>query len=292
MRPFELLFDSGEPSAIEHPGYAPYGKLGFPPPPPGRPWIFSNFVQSLDGIVSLRGHHGAGSDIAQSEEDRWLMDLLRAHADAVLTGFRTLLEEKVLGERPRGPVFRIMEPELLDLRQKLGRGREVNIIVSGAASLELSDYRLFDGELVDPVLLTTAAGAARLRGRDAHPQLRIMVAGDGPQVDLGLAVRQLREQLGIEHLLCEGGPSLYGNMSRGGLIDEKFVTISPVEVGQFAPLEQERLSFEPATGPLPRPTIFNAIGFTKEQMPWWRWLSCRRVGEHAFNRYRRVRGQA
>ena len=289
MRPFELLFDSGEPSAIEHPGYAPYGKLGFPPPPPGRPWIFSNFVQSLDGIVSLRGHHGAGSDIAQSEEDRWLMDLLRAHADAVLTGFRTLLEEKVLGERPRGPVFRIMEPELLDLRQQLGRGRERNIIASGSAAFDPADFRLFDGELVDPVLLTTRSGAERLRALASSPQFRIIIAGDDTHVDLPLAMRELRQQLGIKHLLCEGGPTLYGNMSRAGLIDEKFVTVSPVEVGQIVPPEQRRSSFEPASGTLLRPTTFNAVGFTKEDMPWWRWLSCRRVGEHAFHRYRRKR---
>jgi len=289
MRNFDVLFDSGEPSALDHPAYAPYGKLGFPPPPLGRPWIFSNFVQSLDGIVSLRGCHGAGSDIAQSEEDRWLMDLLRAHADAVLTGFRTLLEERILGDRPRGPVFRIMEPDLLDLRQQLGRGRERNIIASGSAAFDPADFRLFDGELVDPVLLTTRSGAERLRALASSPQFRIIIAGDDTHVDLPLAMRELRQQLGIEHLLCEGGPSLYGNLSRAGLIDEKFVTISPVEVGQIVPPDQERSSFEPTSGTLLRPTTFNAVGFTKEEMPWWRWLSCRRVGEHAFHRYRRAR---
>src|ERR1041385_2818271 len=105
---FEILFDHGERSAIEHPAYARYGNLGFPAPPRARPWIYSNFVQTLDGIASLRGRHGSGFHISQSEEDRWLMDLLRAHADGILMGIGTLVEETEMAES-RGPVFRIMD---------------------------------------------------------------------------------------------------------------------------------------------------------------------------------------
>ena len=128
MQEFEVLFDESEPAAVEDAAYEPYGRLGFPAAPAGRPWIYSNFVQSLDGIVSFKGKHAAGSDIARSQPDRWLMDLLRVHADAVLVGANTLLDETELGERPRGPVFRIMDAELRRLRQKLGQRREMNII--------------------------------------------------------------------------------------------------------------------------------------------------------------------
>src|SRR5690349_8590418 len=176
MRKFEILFDYAEESPTEHPAYLLYGKLGFPAAPVERPWICSNFVQSLDGIVSFKGKHAAGSDISQSEEDRWLMDLLRAHADAVLLGVNTLVEEAQLGRRERGPVFRIMAPECRELRQQLGRGRERNIIVTGAASLNLDEYRVFDGELVDAVIVTTRVGAKRLAEKPSHPHVRIVVA--------------------------------------------------------------------------------------------------------------------
>ena len=47
----------------------------------------------------------AGSDISQSAEDRWLMDLLRAHADAIIMGVNTLVEETLqratVERRPR-----------------------------------------------------------------------------------------------------------------------------------------------------------------------------------------------
>jgi riboflavin biosynthesis pyrimidine reductase len=286
---FDVLFEKGELPAISDPAYVIYGPLGFPPPPPGRPWIYTNFVQSLDGIVSLKGKHATGADLSQSGEDRWLMDLLRAHADAVLIGVNTLIEEAAQSERRRGPVFRIMDPQLRELRQKLGRKREMNIIVTGAARLDLDDYAVFDGEDVDPVIITTRAGAARLAERKSHPKVKILVLGEKEIVPLQQAAVLLRRELGIEYLLCEGGPTLYGYLQRDGLVDEKFLTISPVEVGQIIPPEQQPSESEAGNPPRLRPTIFNAPGFTEETAVWWRWMSCRRAGDHQFNRYRRRR---
>ncbi len=113
--------------------------LGFPAPPADRPWIYTNFVQSLDGIVSLLGKHASGGEISQSDADRWLMDLLRAHADGVLMGMNTLREEQRLrGPESRGIVFQVVEPELLRLREKLGKARQRNIFVTRGLDLELS----------------------------------------------------------------------------------------------------------------------------------------------------------
>ncbi|MGE0405795.1 MAG: RibD family protein [Candidatus Korobacteraceae bacterium] len=286
MRNFQVLFDEGEPSPVEDAAYSPYGRLGFPAPPAERPWIFSNFVQSLDGIVSLRGPHHSGSDISQSEEDRWLMDLLRAQADAILLGAGTLIDETRYGQRERGPVFRIMAPELRELRRKLGNGPERNIFVTGSALLDLDAYRAFDGEHVEAMILTTRAGASRLASAASRKNVRLLVAGEDRMVDLKAAMRILRSEMGIQYLLCEGGPVLYGSMIHAGLIDEKFVTISPVEVGQGVPAEQQ-LGMEGTTGSSLRPTTFTGVGFTRETAPWWRWISCRRAGEHQFSRYRK-----
>ncbi len=289
MRKFEVLFDHGEESILEHPAYAPYGKLGFPAPRRDRPWIISNFVQTLDGITSWKGEHPLGSDISRSAEDRWLMDLLRAHADALLLGSKTLAVEKtVLGSSSRGATYTIEDPELRELRERLGRRRETIIFVTGSAALNLSDYAVFDGDKVDTAILTGREGAARLAPQQgSHPHVRVLVAGEGNVVDLPVAMRLLTQELGIRLLLCEGGPTLYGYMSRAGLIDEKFLTVSPVEAGQIIPQEQEVGLLE---GPARlRPTTFGAPGFTADNAPWWTWVSSRKAGDHEFNRYRRKR---
>jgi riboflavin biosynthesis pyrimidine reductase len=286
MRDFQVLFDHGEPSEFPDPAYAPYGELGFPPPPSQRPWIFANLVQTLDGIVSLLGAESSGSDISQSPEDRWLMDLLRAHADAVLLGMSTLRAETALG-RPgsRGPVFRIVDPGIRKLRDRLRRELERNIFVTGSGDIQLDRYAAFDGSKVEAFLLTTSHAAERLAPQLRHsPRVRMIVCGEGPRVDLREAMCLLRGQFGIRNLLCEGGPTLYSNLLELDLIDEKFLTVSPIEVGPHLPQPEGR-------GPalLLRPTAFAGGGLSKEQAVRWRWLSCRKVGDHQFHRFRRRR---
>lgn len=311
MRDFQILFDDAEPPAINHQAYAPYGKLGFPALHEDRPWTFANFVQSIDGVASFKGRHASGADISQSAEDRWLMDLLRAHADAIIMGVNTLVEETLASTQARenrawpgpgwnepqlnhgrGPVYRIEEPALRDLRGKLGRGPEKVIFVTASAAIDPRAYRVFDGDQVEAFILTTAGGAARLKTRGSRAQ--VIVAGDDRAVDLPHAVRLLRTDMKLRWLLCEGGPTLYGNLARAGLIDEKFVTVSPVEIGLFAPPEQEAgppeqesLPAEKGSPLILRPTTFMAPGFTKENASWFRWMSCRRAGDHQFNRYRK-----
>src|SRR5271157_4138600 len=291
IRQFEVLFDHAEPSPFADEAYAPYGNFGFPAPPAGRPWIYSNFVQSLDGITTLLGKRGSGGEISQSREDRWLMDLLRAHADALLMGMNTMLEEqRMRGPQSRGIVFQVADPQLRALRKRLGKGRERNIFVTRATDLDLSRHKVFDGDVVDAAVLTSPAGAARLLSRGSHPQVAVIAAGEGEAFDLPLAIRKLRAELGVEYLLCEGGPTLYGNLARADLVDEKFVTVSPIEVGQVVPPEQERLPSEQDIPVLLRPTVFGGPGFTRENVTHWTWMSCRKAGDHQFNRYRRKRG--
>ncbi len=287
---FEVLFDHAEPSPFVDDAFAPYGNFGFPPPPADRPWIYTNFVQSLDGLTSLLGKYASGAEISQSRADRWLMDLLRAYADAVIMGMNTLREEqRNRGPESRGIVFQVVDPSLLRLRERLGKSRQRNIFVTRAVNLDLSQWRAFDGDAVDVAIVTSPAGAGRLRSQTSHPHVDVVAAGTGETLDLSAAVRELRAQHGVNYLLCEGGPTLYGNLARADLVDEKFLTVSPLEIGQQVPPEQERLPRELDISPLLRPTVFGGPGFTKETMTRWTWLSSRKSGDHQFNRYRRSR---
>ncbi len=287
-RPFEVLFDHAEPSLITDDAYAPYGNFGFPPPPTGRPWIYSNFVQSLDGITTLLGEHASGGEISQSPEDRWLMDLLRAHADGLVMGMNTLLEEqRIRGPQSRGIVFQVADPKLRALRDRLGKGRERNIFVTRAVDLDLSRYKVFDGDVLDAAILTSPSGAERLRAQGVHPHVAVIAAGEGEIFDLPHAIGKLREELGVKYLLCEGGPTLYGSLARADLVDEKFMTVSPIEVGQVVPPEQKRIASEQTTPLLLRPTVFGGPGYTRENLTRWTWMSCRKAGDHQFSRYRR-----
>jgi riboflavin biosynthesis pyrimidine reductase len=167
---------------------------------------------------------------------------------------------------------------LQQLRVRLGRGRERNVLFTARADFEMSDYAVFDGELADVTVVTTREGARMLEAqRASHSRVDVIavdVAGNGRGVDLRQAMAALEARYGIRYLLFEGGPSSYSGMITAGLIDEKFVTVSPLEVGRLS-----------AHGP--RPTILPDVGFSKEEAVRWHWLSCRKVGDYQFHRFRR-----
>ena len=292
LSPFEVLFDLSEPNPALPEGLVRFaGNLGFPPPPQesleARPWVFANFVQSLDGLVSFGGTRPGGEWIARSQHDRWMMDLLRAHADALICGARSLILEARYGKIPGGPVFRIVDPELLRLREQvLGLGKLKNIIVTGSGKLRPQDYRLFRSEHVEAWIATTPQGRREL-GEAAGS--RVLITGAEDRVDWKDLLHTLRSEHGVRRLLCEGGPSLYGDMVRAGVVDEKFLTISPQEIG--AGLPQEMIATEPPeqqanAGVTLRPTSFSGPGFAIETARWYHWISSRRAGDHEFNRYR------
>src|SRR4249920_2299649 len=68
-----------------------YGCLRMPWPR-SRPHVFSNFVTTLDGVVSLntKGHASGGDISGFSAQDRMVMGVLRAVADVVIVGSGTL----------------------------------------------------------------------------------------------------------------------------------------------------------------------------------------------------------
>ena len=69
-----------------------YGRLELPPHP-NKPYVFGNFVTSLDGVVALNSAEvgsGGGEISGYNVQDRLVMGLLRAIADAVVVGAGTL----------------------------------------------------------------------------------------------------------------------------------------------------------------------------------------------------------
>ena len=68
------------------------GDLRFCASSTGRPYVFANFVSTVDGVVSyaIKGK-SSGSAISDSNPaDRFIMGLLRASADAIMIGAGTL----------------------------------------------------------------------------------------------------------------------------------------------------------------------------------------------------------
>ena len=263
---FQRCFNSSEDTFPLPPHLkALYGPFGFPPPPEDRPYTTSNFVMSLDGRASFRELEGrtGGHEISRSNEDRWLMDFLRAHHDAQLMGANTLREEP--GKDVRGWDFGIDDEELRIYRRETLKLRPQTIIVVTASGNVDVSLPIFNSARVEPWLLTTENGETNLKSRlkaiSRGGAIKIISVGSGKWLDLAAAVALLRQRHGIQTLLCEGGPTIYGELLQKRLIDEDFRTLSSQVLG---------LSTVPT---IDRPSSYGVVSYEPETAPWFKLIS-------------------
>ena len=238
-----------------------YAGIGFAPLA-----MYSNFVSSIDGVTTLGEGTSAGSVISgKYPADRFLMALLRACADAVVIGAGTLRATPGHLWTP-AHVFPQQAESLAGLRRSLGRTPEPRLVViSASGAFDASHVAIQHGALI----FTTKRGADACRHR-VPSSCEVVVMGEGEQVDVVAVVHELRNRnLGV--LLTEGGPNLMGQLIDRGLLDEAFLTVSPVVAGQA---ETRRLGMVEGVELLPK------------RGAWSRLLSARRHGDYLFLRYR------
>lgn len=224
IEPFSVLAEEDDLPRWELPDELEriYGALGL-----AEPCLVANFVESLDGIVAVpdlpRSHVALADD---SEADLFVLALLRACADVVLVGTGTLHAS------PKGTwgVDRAY-PEAAEafgaLRAVRGRPeRPLVAVVTSGASFEPSHPVLEAGAIV----LTTSTAAPGIA--EVVPQATEVVGvNDGASVDLAKAVAALRER-GHSVIVSEAGPSLFGQLVGADLVDELFLTVSPILAGR------------------------------------------------------------
>lgn len=206
--------------------------------PARRPWVRANFVATVDGAAA--GPDGRSASI-NTPADGVVFELLRALCDVVLVGAGTVRDESYsrLAVDPRWAAA-----------SERGPTGPVLALVSRRASLPPKVVRGRDGS--GAVLVVTCASAPADALAHARAQLgaaSVLVHGE-ETVDLAAAVADLAAR-GLPRVLCEGGPTLLGDLASAGLLDELCLTVSPLLVagGQARLLAgpDQRLAAEPVT---------------------------------------------
>ena len=271
-RPFELLFEEKPVEGLGLPAkYADvYGGSWNIPARTDRPYVYSNFVVSRDGRVSFieEGFNSGGPVAGYDKHDRWLMALLRARADAILIGDMTLKAEPhhlwtadhIFPEAAKGYFA-----ELRTLERRAPQ--PLHCIVSFDGDIPETTEAIRQGF---PVLIaTTAMGEKTARAKGFPANVSIVVLGE-KLVDLPKLLELLVSDYDIHTVLCEGGPRLYAHMLAEKLIDEEFLTLSPVVVGE--------------DGDKPRPSLVEGVAFRHNRHPKSLPSSMRRVGHYFYIR--------
>ena len=251
------------------------GGLSFPAPPLGRPYVIANFVETIDGVVTygVPGRSGGGPISGGSDEDRFVMGLLRSVADAVLVGARTLHHDS---GHVRVPAFIYPQAGELytELRRRLGKPPlPLNVVVTGTGRIDL-DEPTFHTDGLPTAIMTTNAGAARLAADygDISP-IAVRTTGEAGSPSPAAVLKILANEFAVRLLLHEGGPLVFGQSLAANLIDELFLTVAPQIAGRLS-LAQ-------------RPSMAGETAFLPETAPWFELLNIKRAGDHLLLRYAR-----
>ena len=197
------------------------GELGF-----ARQRVFANFVSSVDGVVALQERVESGGIISGADPgDRFVMGLLRACAEGVLIGAGTFRKsgphlwypEKIFPEGAAG---------FAELRRNLGLpGHPRLVLLSASGDVDPAHPALRD----DAIVIVSPRGEPRLRGR--LPRSARLVVVDEDPVSFAKVLEIARGE-GLQLLLTEGGPTLVGRLLAENLLDELFLTTSPLLLGR------------------------------------------------------------
>jgi riboflavin biosynthesis pyrimidine reductase len=179
-----------------------------------HPHLRVNFVTSVDGAVSVDGYSAGLS----GEPDKRVFGLLRMLCDALVVAAGTLRHEGYRAVR-------------LDERRRAWRREHglseypTLVVVSDSLDLDPAQAAFADAP-VRPVVLTRAGAAAPAGLTDVADVVRC----GADRVDLAEGLAELRRR-GLDQLLCEGGPRLFGALTAADLVDEVCLTVAPLLAG-------------------------------------------------------------
>jgi riboflavin biosynthesis pyrimidine reductase len=168
-----------------------------------RPYVLFNFVETLDGRAAIDGSsRGLGG-----EGDLEMLLGLRTVADAVLVGPSTVRAEGY--GRLLSPERRPVPPLAVLISRRYDIPWEAGLFAAPD----------------QPVLIYGPADAGPVP--DVAAPVEVVRLGDCTPA---AALADLRAR-GVRALLSEGGPSLFHGLLEAGLVDELFLTLSPLLTG-------------------------------------------------------------
>jgi 2,5-diamino-6-(ribosylamino)-4(3H)-pyrimidinone 5'-phosphate reductase len=183
------------------------------------PFIYLNVATTADGKLAPANRKFVAFG---SKRDQELLLELRAKADAVMAGARTVdLVPVNLGPGPAK--YRQMR-----LRNGLAK-YNLRIVVSGSGTLN-PRAAIFQKRF-SPIIILVSGQAPERNVRQLKEVADEVEAFGEKELDLPAAMHWLRQKWKVKRLLCEGGGELNAALFRAGLVDEVHQTICPFVFG-------------------------------------------------------------
>lgn len=173
-----------------------------------RPRIILSAAMSIDGKIATK----TGDSGLSSRQDKIRVHRLRAKADAIIVGIRTVSVDNPL------------------LTVRYARGKNPTRIVLDSFGTILPSSRIIKTANKVPTIIAVSKKAPQKNlAKLARYPVKILIAGQN-KVDLKKLLSTLHKQK-IKTVLLEGGGTLNWEFIRQGLVDEMIVTVTPYIVG-------------------------------------------------------------
>jgi 2,5-diamino-6-(ribosylamino)-4(3H)-pyrimidinone 5'-phosphate reductase len=183
-----------------------------------RPYVFINVAMTADGKIDTFARKGAA---ISSQRDKERVDRLRAEADAVMVGGRTLLDED--------PKLTVRSEALR--AERVAHGLPPNPVKVGIVTkADIHPHAKFLHEGPARVVIFTTHQTSKEQLAFLRSQGVDVFIHDRERVDLPNALATLKG-LGIHRLMVEGGATLNFELMRLGLVDELSAYIAPMIFG-------------------------------------------------------------
>lgn len=177
----------------------------------GRPYVISKLAMSLDGRTAMASGESRWITGAEARRD---VHRLRARSSAILTGVDTVLADD--------PALTVRFDGQTSERQPLRVVLDTRLRIPASAKILTPP---------DSALILTCRGGERADTlRAAGAEVRLVQAGDDGRVDLKAALEELA-LLECNELMVEAGAVLNGALLAKGLVDEWWVYLAPIVLG-------------------------------------------------------------
>lgn len=190
----------------------------------GRPYIYSNYVASIDGRIAIPREDGSGMTVPGSianDRDWRLFQELAAQSDLVISSGR-YLRDWVEGRAQE--ILRVDDPEFADLRQwRVDQGLAPHpdiAIISGSLRFPIPDI-LSAGNRKVVVFTTSTADPERIQKIEDHAG-QVIIAGE--QSVKGADIARHMAELGYQNVFNSTGPKVLHLLLAGNALDRLYVT--------------------------------------------------------------------
>lgn len=216
-----------------------YPEMAFPSAPAERPYVFINMVTTIDGKI-ITGERDEPVQDLGSKLDHQTMKVIEDAADAIMMGAATIRATPRMRLAEHLIRYCVSESGRVDPRHSFFNGYENWIIRSENTE-------------------------------DLHLQVSELKVGK-TEIDWLGVMRIMRQEHGVERLLCEGGAELNACLFALDLVDEIFWTVAPkIKLGREVP------------------TIAGGTPLHRTEVMNFDLISCQPIEGEIFLRYRRHR---